>query len=126
MVNQVVEALNDQCSSVKGARVLLLGLAYKANVDDDRESPSYALMGKLEARGAKVSYNDPFVPVIRGTREHSQFAGRESQPISDSYEVVLIATAHGEYLNMDFSGFTCAIVNTRRCVQNPPARYYQA
>jgi UDP-N-acetyl-D-glucosamine dehydrogenase len=51
--------------SVKGSKILILGLAYKANVDDDRESPSYRLMEKLEEMGAKVDYNDPYIPVIK-------------------------------------------------------------
>ena len=58
--------------------MLVLGLAYKPNVDDERESPSYVLMELLAERGADVAYYDPYVPVIKPTREHSQFAGRKS------------------------------------------------
>jgi UDP-N-acetyl-D-glucosamine dehydrogenase len=67
--HKVAEALNDSAKALKGSKVLLLGLAYKANVDDDRESPSYTLLDMLSHRGAQVSYYDPFVPVIRLTRE---------------------------------------------------------
>ena len=55
-----------------------MGLAYKANVDDDRESPSYLLMELLSERGAEVAYYDPHVPVIRPTREHPHWAGTKS------------------------------------------------
>jgi len=127
VVNRVMEALNDQGKPLKGARVLMLGLAYKANVDDDRESPSYVLMEKLEAKGAMVAYNDPHVPVIKPTREHPQFAGRESQPLAPTgYDLALIATAHDEYKNFDFSSWEIPVVDTRRCVSTRPGRYYSA
>jgi UDP-N-acetyl-D-glucosamine dehydrogenase len=126
VVSRVVDALNDQSKALRGSRILMLGLAYKANVDDDRESPSYILIEKLEARGATVAYNDPNVPVIRPTREHSHFAGRVSQPISSDYDVILIATAHDEYRTIDFSGFPIPVVDSRNCVQARPKWYYRA
>ena len=76
VVARVAEALNDQGKPLKRSRILLLGLAYKANVDDDRESPSYYLMDKLGPQGAVVAYHDPNVPVIGPTREHAHWAGR--------------------------------------------------
>ncbi|MBP9211623.1 MAG: nucleotide sugar dehydrogenase, partial [Bacteroidetes bacterium] len=93
VVQRTMEALNESGKALKGARILMLGLAYKANVDDDRESPSYRLMELLEEKGASVSYNDPHVPVIKLTREHPQFAGRESVPVSNGFDLLLIATA---------------------------------
>ena len=78
VVNRVGEALNAQRKAINGSKVLIVGLAYKADVDDDRESPSYVLMTLLKARGATVGYYDPYVPVIRPTREHPQFAGIKS------------------------------------------------
>jgi UDP-N-acetyl-D-glucosamine dehydrogenase len=127
VVGRVVEALNAQGKALKGARILMLGLAYKANVDDDRESPSYVLMEKLEARGALVNYNDPYVPVIRPTREHSNFAGRKSQPLSvDTYDLWLIVTAHEVYTKHDFSGMNIPLVDARNCVAGKPKLYYKA
>lgn len=126
VVGRVSEALNDQGKPLRGSRILILGLAYKPNVDDDRESPTYVLMQKLETRGSIVSYNDPHVPVIRPTREHAHFAGRTSCPVCDDYDLLLISTAHEEYRRVDFSGFSCPIVDTRNCVSRPPARYYRA
>ncbi len=126
VVARVSEALNDQAKPLKRSRILLLGLAYKANVDDDRESPSYVLIEKLEARGAVVSYNDPNVPVIRPSREHSHLAGRSSVPITTGYDLILISTAHEEYRQWDFSNCPIPIVDTRNCVRTPPPLYYRA
>lgn len=126
VVSRVAEALNDQGKPLKGARILLLGLAYKANVDDDRESPSYVLMENLETKGAMVAYNDPYVPVIKPTREHPHLAGRRSQPITDDYDAILIATAHECYREVNFSGFACPLVDTRNCVSKRPQSYYRA
>ncbi len=113
VVQRVMEALNAAGKPLKGAKVLLLGLAYKANVDDYRESPSFQLMEKLEEKGAIVSYNDPYIPVIGMTREYSKFGGRKSVGITDDYDVMLIATAHDDYRTVDFSRLECPIVDTR-------------
>jgi UDP-N-acetyl-D-glucosamine dehydrogenase len=126
VVGRVAEALNDQGKPLKRARILLLGLAYKANVDDDRESPSYVLMEKLEARGALVHYNDPNIPVIRPSREHSHLAGRVSVPIATEYDLILISTAHEEYQRWDFSDCPIPVVDTRNCVKARPKLYYRA
>jgi UDP-N-acetyl-D-glucosamine dehydrogenase len=126
VIGRVVEALNDREKPLKGARILLLGLAYKANVDDDRESPSYVLMEKLEARGALVHYNDPNIPVIRPSREHAHLAGRASVPITNDYDLILIATAHEEYQRWDFSDCPIPVVDTRNCVRARPKLYYRA
>jgi len=126
VVRKVADVLNHEKKSINGSKILILGLAYKPNVDDDRESPSYALMKKLEDRGASVSYNDPFVPIIPRTREHGEFAGRQSVEISDAYDCLLLATHHQVYAAFDFSEFTCPLVDTRNCVTRPPARYYKA
>jgi len=126
VVARVAEALNEDAKSIKGSRILLLGMAYKPNVDDDRESPSYVLTEKLEAKGAQVSYNDPYVPEIKLTREHPEFAGRKSVEITDDYDCVLIATHHAEYTEYDFSRYTSPIVDTRNCVSKRPDKYFRA
>jgi UDP-N-acetyl-D-glucosamine dehydrogenase len=126
VVRKVADALNEDCKSLKGSKILLLGLAYKPNVDDDRESPSYVLIQKLEAHGATVDYNDPFVPVIPRTREHAEYAGRKSVEITDSYDCLLLATHHSPYADFDFSQFACPLVDTRNCITRPPAKYFKA
>ena len=64
--------------ALNGARILILGLAYKKNVDDVRESPALTIMEILEARGAETAYHDPYLPEIPASRRHSHFAGRRS------------------------------------------------
>jgi len=113
VIGKVMETLNDFGKTIKGARILVLGLAYKGNVDDDRESPSYRLMKKLEEKGAVVKYNDPYIPVIRPSREFSQFAGRKSSKIGKNYDLILIATPHDEYRHIDFEALGIPVVDTR-------------
>lgn len=126
VIDKVISALNEQSKSVRGARILILGLAYKPNVDDDRESPSYVLIEKLEALGAQVDYNDPHIPVIQPTREHANLVGRKSSEITDDFDLILLATQHREYSAIDFSGFQCPIVDTRNCVATRPQNYFRA
>jgi UDP-N-acetyl-D-glucosamine dehydrogenase len=126
VVSKVTKALNERGKAVKGARVLLLGLAYKQNVDDDRESPSYRLMEKLEELGALVEYNDPYIPVIRPSREYAGFAGRKSVPVGGSFDLILIATAHDEYGSIDFGRFGIPVVDTRHLVREKADWLYQA
>ena len=117
VVARVAEALNSVGKPLNGSRILILGLAYKANVDDDRESPSYHLMQKLEEHNAIVGYNDPYIPMIKPTREFSMFAGRKSVEITNDYDLLLIATAHDEYKKLAFEKFTIPIVDTRNIVK---------
>jgi UDP-N-acetyl-D-glucosamine dehydrogenase len=127
VVRKVAEALNEASKPVKGSRILLLGLAYKPNVDDDRESPSYTLMEMLEAQGATVAYHDPHVPVVPMTREHAKYAGRTSvSEITDQYDCLLLATHHREYAEFDFSSFTSPLDDTRNCLTHPPTNYWKA
>lgn len=129
VVKSCFEALNEDGKAIKGARVLILGLAYKANVDDDRESPTYKLIEKLEHLGAEVAYHDPHVPVIPMTREHAEYAGRKSvAEVSDDHDLILLSTGHQEYANFDFSGFNTPLVDTRNAVDPKlrPAKYYKA
>ena len=82
VVNRLADEFNSRTGrGLKGARVLIVGLAYKKNVDDTRESPSFKLMELLEARGATCDVHDPLVPVVPRTREHAAFAGRKSVPL---------------------------------------------
>jgi UDP-N-acetyl-D-glucosamine dehydrogenase len=126
VVSKVVDALNDQGKAVKGSKVLILGLAYKANVDDCRESPSFVLMENLISKGAEVYYHDSYVPVIPETREHAHLSGKQSVPIEDKYDLVLLSTDHAEYNAFDFSNFNCPIVDTRNCITRRSSKYFQA
>jgi len=126
VIERVMRALNEQGKAVKGTRILVLGLAYKPNVDDDRESPSYVLIEKLESLGATAFYHDPHIPEIKITREHSHLAGRQSATFENKYDLVLISTNHKAFTNYDFSIFECPVVDTRNCIQEKPALYYKA
>jgi UDP-N-acetyl-D-glucosamine dehydrogenase len=99
VVQRVMEALNDHGKSLKGAKILLLGAAYKKNVDDDRESPSYKLMELLSRRGAEISYNDPYIPVLRPGRNYD--FGLTSTSLTETTlaetDCILLATDHDAY-----------------------------
>lgn len=129
VVKVAFEALNSEGKSVKNSRILILGLAYKANVDDDRESPTYKLIEKFEALGASVAYHDPHVPVIPLTREHAAYAGRKSvAAITPDYDLIVLATGHDEYKSFDFSGYPVPLVDTRNAVSaaHRPAKHHKA
>jgi len=124
VVHRVADALNSQQKAINGSRILILGLAYKPNVDDERESPSYVLMKLLTERGAEVQYHDPYVPVIKPTREHPQFAGKKSvgwnQAIIESFDLVLIATNHSCVNYQELADWAHCIVDTRNAMGNVP------
>jgi UDP-N-acetyl-D-glucosamine dehydrogenase len=126
VVHQVVTALNDRRQALNGAKVLVLGLAYKEDVDDDRESPSYVLMTLLKERGAEVSYYDPYVPVIKLTREHPQWAGAKSvnwdaKTIKEQ-DLILIATQHACVDYAALADWAACIVDTRNAMAGFPTR----
>jgi UDP-N-acetyl-D-glucosamine dehydrogenase len=126
VVGKVTQALNDVGKTVKGSRILVAGLAYKANVDDDRESPSYSVMEKLEKKGAFLFYNDPYSPVIGRTREFPQFAGKKSSEISADFDLIVILTPHDDYRAIDFTSLGIPIVDTRNIVKAKTPMTYTA
>lgn len=117
VVSKVILALNDTGKAVRGAHILVLGVAYKANVDDYRESPAFRIMEKLKKLGAEVSYNDPYVPVISQTRYFPQFAGLRSVDISNTCDLIVIATAHDSYSVVNFEELGVPVVDTRHVVR---------
>src|ERR1041385_6782145 len=120
VLHRVADALNHCQKAVNSAKILILGMAYKPNVDDQRESPSYVLMDLLVGRGAQVEYYDPFVPVIRPTREHPHFAGKKSCEWSrstiESFDLVLIATNHSGVNYAELAQWARCIVDTRNAM----------
>jgi UDP-N-acetyl-D-glucosamine dehydrogenase len=100
VVNAVARALNDRERSIKGAKILLLGVAYKKDVDDLRESPSLKLLELLTHQGAKIDYNDPYFPALFKMR-HYDFSDKKSVSLTPQnlagYDCVLIATDHTSY-----------------------------
>jgi UDP-N-acetyl-D-glucosamine dehydrogenase len=99
VISKITGALNDVKKSIKGSKVLVLGIAYKKNVDDMRESPSVILMEKLRDLGAEVSYSDPHIPVFPKMREHyfDLSSVNLSKELLASYDCVLLATDHDEF-----------------------------
>ena len=120
VVHRVADALNAERKALNGSKVLVLGLAYKPDVDDDRESPSYVLMDLLGEAGAEVAYHDPYVPVIKPSREYSHWAGAQSvsweaEMIGD-FDVVLISTAHSCVNYRELADWAACIVDTRNAM----------
>lgn len=120
VIHRTAEALNARRKAMNGSRVLVLGLAYKPNVDDERESPSYTLMESLKERGAEVAYYDPYVPVIRPTREHPHWAGTRSvdwnRQTVESFDAVIIATNHKVINYQELADWAPCIVDTRNAM----------
>jgi len=126
VIHRTADALNAQKKAINGSKVLIVGLAYKPDVDDDRESPSYHLLDMFKARGADVSYYDPHVPVIRPTREHGHWAGTKSvtwdKACIASFDAVVIATAHKAVNHADLAQWAKAIVDTRNAMKGVPVK----
>lgn len=120
VVHRTQEALNAKKKALNGSKVLIMGLAYKANVDDDRESPSYILLDLFKERGAEVAYFDPHVPVIRPSREHGHWAGTKSVPWTKEsiagFDVVVISTNHKKANNQELADWAQVIVDTRNAM----------
>ena len=123
VINSVVSALNDQQKSIKGSRILVLGVAYKKDVDDLRESPSLKILELLTAQGAVVDYNDPYVARIPKLRHYS-FEGMDSVPIDPAalagYDCVLIATDHSNYDYEEIAKSAHLVVDTRNATRHIP------
>jgi UDP-N-acetyl-D-glucosamine dehydrogenase len=107
--------------ALNGANILIIGMAYKKNVDDMRESPSLVLTELLEAEGADVAFHDPFVPIIPHTREHDELAGRESVDLTpetvSGFDVVLISTNHDGLDYQMLADDAKIIVDTRNAMK---------
>ncbi len=120
VVQRTMEALNERSKSVKGSRILLMGLAYKENVDDMRESPTFDLMDELADLGAEVAYYDPHIPEIIPTREHARWTGIRSVEWTPAtiagFDCILIATNHRVF---DLAGLLESaelVVDTRNAI----------
>lgn len=114
VINKVQDCLNEFGKAIKGARVLILGMAYKSDVDDMRESPSLELMKLLEEKGASVDYHDPYIPEIGNNREYRNFIGRKSQELSGDYDCFVIATKHSCFFPEKILSFGVPVVDKRR------------
>ncbi|MFO1496850.1 MAG: nucleotide sugar dehydrogenase [Verrucomicrobiota bacterium] len=120
VVSRVGDALNARRRAVNGSRVLLIGLAYKPNVDDPRESPTFVLMDLLKQRGAEVAYYDPHIPVIGPMREHAAWTGIRSvswnRETIGGFDAVVIATSHDAVNYKELLEWSQCIVDTRNAL----------
>ena len=120
VISRTMDALNDHKKSLKGSKVLVLGLAYKKDIDDLRESPSIKLIELLKEKGATVDYNDPYFPRTHKQRDHD--LKMKSKPLSAAmlkrYDVVLIATDHSCYDYDDIVRHAQLVVDTRNATAN--------
>jgi UDP-N-acetyl-D-glucosamine dehydrogenase len=120
VIHRTMEALNSRGKPVKGSRILLMGLAYKANVDDMRESPTFALLDGFKNLGAEVSFYDPHVPVVGPTREHMNWAGARSVEWSEetirSQDCIVISTHHAAFDLAQLAAWSDLIIDTRNAM----------
>ncbi len=118
VVQRLAQALNEDAKAVKGSRVLVLGLAYKANIDDDRESPSYEIVRLLREAGAAVDYCDPYFPTARKGRKHDlALASVPCAPeVFARYDAVLVSTAHDVFRDRELYRDVALVVDTRNLV----------
>ena len=124
VVNRLMEFLNEDGKALKGSKIALLGMAYKKDVDDPRESPSFVLMEMLLARGAVVTYNDPHVPSLPKMRHHD-VPDMDSSPLTPEYlaaqDCVLIATDHSAYDSDFIVQHSKLVLDTRNATKNVQA-----
>lgn len=113
VVRKVQDCLNEREKALKGARILILGLSYKKDIDDMRESPSLELMHLLEEKGAHVHYYDPWILKIGKSRMYQRFEGRVSENPSKEYDLFLLATAHSQFSCEEILSYGVPIVDTR-------------
>jgi UDP-N-acetyl-D-glucosamine dehydrogenase len=118
VVDRTAEALNQDGKALKGARVLVLGLSYKANIDDDRESPSWELLELLRERGAAVAYCDPFFPTARKGRKHDlRLASVPCTPDGFAgHDALLVSTAHDAFRDPALYARVGLVVDTRNLI----------
>ena len=118
VVQKTVKALNDHRRSINGAKILLLGMAYKPDVDDLRESPALKIMELLMQEGAKVDYNDPYIPELKPTRKYN-FSAQSVDLTPDnlsSYDVIIITTNHSSYNHNLIYEHAKIIIDTRNAL----------
>jgi len=119
VIQKTMDALNERGKSIKGAKILVLGIAYKKDIDDPRESPSFKVIELYQSKGAIVDYNDPYVPVLPKMRHHS--LSMKSTPLDEhtvpSYDAVVILTDHSKYDYKWLYSKANMIIDTRNAMQ---------
>lgn len=128
VVQKTIEALNEEGKSINGARVLVMGLAYKKGVNDPRESPSFKIIELLKEKGADVDYNDPYIPKAPRMRKH-KLNNASIQLTSENlggYDCVVIATDHPEYDPEFIVQHSKLVVDTRNLIKTKDKKVRRA
>lgn len=130
VVDQTIKALNSHKKALNGSKVLLMGLAYKPDVDDMRESPTFILMEILENFGAEVAFFDPHIQEIAPTREHAHFTGMKSvawsEDVISSFDVAIIATDHKDVDYNQLFDWSKRIVDSRNVYAEPSEKVFKS
>ena len=118
VIQRTMEAMNEQKLVMNGSRILLVGLAYKKNVDDLRESPTFKLWELFEGKGASVDYYDPYCPNVPKLRDYMHYFGKTSVDINnvEPYDAVVISTAHDSVDHMAIAKLGKCVIDTRNAI----------
>jgi len=121
VVAKIAEALNQSAKPIKGSKIAILGIAYKKDIDDSRESPGLELMEILLKQGADVTYNDPYVPSLPSTRRHPQLTDIAGQALTERYlrlqDCVVIVTDHSTYNWQWIVAHSALVIDTRNATR---------
>ena len=117
VVSAAAQALNDRRKALNGSKVLILGLAYKKDIDDLRESPSLTIIELLQEQGAEVSYNDPYLPFVGRGRKYDLHMKSVSLDNLGQYDCVLIVTDHSTYDYARLASEAQLVVDTRNATK---------
>jgi UDP-N-acetyl-D-glucosamine dehydrogenase len=125
---KTVRGLNEEGKSIHGAKVLVLGLAYKPDIDDDRESPSFEIIELLREAGARVSYCDPYIPVARKVRKYDlQMSSVPCNPDEfGGYDAIVVSTAHSQFRDPALYSKAKLVVDARNAISAPNVRIVRA
>ncbi|MEX0609601.1 MAG: nucleotide sugar dehydrogenase [Balneolaceae bacterium] len=122
VLERTILAMNEHRKAMKGSKILVIGLAYKPDVDDMRESPTFKIFDLLKGVGAEIDYYDPFIPKIWPTREHAEYTGKESinwnKETVSSYDAVVISTNHSAIDYAELAGWSNCIIDTRNAMKD--------
>jgi UDP-N-acetyl-D-glucosamine dehydrogenase len=121
VIDQTLKALNAHKKALNGSKILVLGLAYKPDVDDMRESPTFKIMDLIKNYGAEVSYYDPYIPKVKPTREHAGWTGVRSvewnKNTISAFDAVIISTDHSDINYQQLADWNNCIIDTRNALK---------
>ncbi|MBO6573762.1 MAG: nucleotide sugar dehydrogenase [Balneola sp.] len=122
VIDKTIEALNTHKKALNGSRILVIGLAYKPDVDDMRESPTFKILDLLKAKGAQVAYYDNYIPEIPTSREHQEWTRTKSvswqEDIISKFDAVVISTNHSDINYTELGNWCNCIIDTRNAMKD--------